>query len=247
MNGLAIARDAHLLLAVLALVSILLLALGSWRGRWAFWVAGWSVGAAALAVAFFFRDPERPGVRGPSLYLSPADGQVLAIEQVHEPEYLRGPATRVAIFLSLFDVHVQRSPVDGVVDFVERRPGRFAAAWSEEAESRNEATLIGINAGQERVLVRQVAGLVARRIVTYVQEGELVDQGQRIGLIRFGSRVDAYLPVDAVIEVREGQRVRAGETVLGRRPLPVPDDGPARDSAAGAATAPATPPREGGR
>ena len=224
MSGLAIARDAYLPLAVLALLAVLLLALASWRGRWPLWVAGWSLAAAALAVAFFFRDPERPGTRGPLVYLAPADGRILAIEQVHEPEYLRGPATRVAIFLSLFDVHVQRSPVDGVVDFVSHRPGRFAAAWSDEAESENEATLIGINVGEQRVLVRQVAGLVARRIVTYVEEGELVDQGQRIGLIRFGSRVDAYLPVDAVIEVREGDAVRAGQTVLARRPAPLPDD-----------------------
>lgn len=218
MNGLAIAPDAFLPLAILAVLSLGLLVVAGWLGRWPLWVAGWTVAAVALSVAFFFRDPVRTGDRGTALYLAPADGRILAVEQVMEDEYLRGPATRISIFLSLLDVHVQRSPVAGVVDFVEHRPGRFAAAWSEEAESENESTLIGINAGQERVLVRQVAGLVARRIVTYVEEGELVDQGQRIGLIRFGSRVDTYLPVDAVVDVEAGQIVRAGVTVLGWRP-----------------------------
>lgn len=218
MSWIGIASDAFVPLLVLVVVALGLLLLAGWRGRWALWVAGWSVAALALAVAFFFRDPERIGQRGPALYLAPADGRVMAVEQVDEPEYLRGPATRVSIFLSLFDVHIQRSPVDGVVDYVAHRPGRFAAAWSETAESENEHTLIGINAGEERVLVRQVAGLVARRIVTYVQEGELVDQGERIGLIRFGSRVDAYLPADAVVDVRAGDHVRGGTTILGWRP-----------------------------
>ena len=168
MNGLQIASDAFLPIVVLAGVSLALLIVAGRMGRWPLWVAGWAVAAMALAVAFFFRDPVRTGDRGAALYVAPADGRILAVEQVVEEQYLRGPATRVSIFLSLLDVHIQRSPVDGVVDFVEHRPGRFAAAWSEAAESENESTLIGINAGQERVLVRQVAGLVARRIVTYV-------------------------------------------------------------------------------
>lgn len=218
MSGIGIAADAHVLLAVLTTLSVLLLVGGSWLGRWPLWVGGWVVAIAVLCVAFFFRDPERPGERGSALYLAPADGRVLAVEDVEEPLYVGGPATRVSIFLSLFDVHVQRSPVDGVVELVERRPGRFAAAWSEEAESQNESTLIGIRAGEDRVAVRQVAGLVARRIVTYVEEGERVEQGERIGLIRFGSRVDAYLPPDAIIDVQEGDRVRAGTTVIGWRP-----------------------------
>ncbi|HUG39882.1 MAG TPA: phosphatidylserine decarboxylase [Longimicrobiales bacterium] len=218
MNGLAIAADAFLPIAVLCSLSLVLLVLASWLGRWSLWVGGWSLAAAALVVAFFFRDPERPGERGSALYLSPADGRVLAVEQVEEAVYLRGPATRVAIFLSVFDVHVQRSPVDGVVEVVEHSPGRFAAAWSERAALQNERTLIGIDTGEERVVVRQVAGLVARRIVTYVREGERVEQGQRIGLIRFGSRVDAYLPPDAIVDVLPGDRVWGGTTILGWRP-----------------------------
>lgn len=231
MNGITIASDAYLSLALLAGGSLILLVVAGWMGRWPLWVAGWTVAALALAVAFFFRDPVRTGERGEALYVAPADGRILAVEQVMEEEYMGGAATKISIFLGLLDVHVQRSPVAGVVDRVEHRPGRFAAAWSEEAESENESTLIGINAGEERVLVRQVAGLVARRIVTYVEEGELVDQGQRIGLIRFGSRVETYLPVDAVIDVEAGQTVRAGVTVLGWRPSPPEGPGDAEPSA----------------
>lgn len=227
MTGIAIAADAHLLLALLAGLSLLLLGLASWRGWWPLWVAGWGIAIVALAVAFFFRDPERPGDRGPALYVAPADGLVLAVEQVEEPEYLGGPAVRVSIFLSLLDVHVQRSPVSGVVELVEHQAGAFAAASSERAGSENARTLIGINTGTERVLVRQVAGLVARRIVTYVEEGALIEQGDRIGLIRFGSRVDAYLPPETIIDVAPGQRVRGGETILGWRP-PEPDTAEAR-------------------
>lgn len=217
MSGLGIAADAHIPIALLAGLSLLLLVGATWAGRWWLWVAGWSVAVVTLAVAFFFRDPARSGDRGPALYLAPADGRVLAVEQVMEPDYLEDPATRISIFLSLFDVHVQRSPVAGVVERVEHRPGRFAAAWSETAASENESTLIGIRSSEERVLVRQVAGLVARRIVTYVEEGDAVEQGERIGLIRFGSRVDLYLPADAVIDVEAGDRVYAGQTVLGWR------------------------------
>lgn len=219
MNGLTLAPDAYILLAVLASAGVVLLVLAARVGRWPLWLTGWAVLVCALAVAFFFRDPERTGERGPTVYVAPADGRVVEVARVVEERYDHGEAIRVSIFLSLFDVHVQRSPVRGVVEYVEHRPGRFGAAWGAEAGARNESTAIRIRAGDERVLVRQVAGLVARRIVTYVKEGDLVEQGDRIGLIRFGSRVEAYLPPDVEMEVRPGERVRAGETVLARRPL----------------------------
>lgn len=219
MTGLAIAADATPLLAGLTLLALALFFLASWLGRWPLWLAGYALVVLAVAVAFFFRDPVRVGDRGPDLVLAPADGRVVAVERLVEPEYLGGEAIRIAIYLALYDVHVQRSPVDGVVDYVERRAGSFAPAWSGRA-AENEATVIGISTGRVRVLVRQVAGTVARRIVTYVEEGELVDQAERIGLIRFGSRVETYLPPDAEPAVREGDRVRAGATVIARMPEP---------------------------
>lgn len=217
MSGLAIAGDALPLLTALAALALVLFFLASWFGRWRLWLAGYSIALLALATAFFFRDPVRVGERGPDLFLAPADGRVVAVERVPEPAYIGGDATLVAIYLGLYDVHVQRSPVDGVVDYVARQAGAFSPAWSDRA-GENEATVIGINTGQTRVMVRQVAGTVARRIVTYVREGELVDQAERIGLIRFGSRVEAYLPPDAEVVVAEGDRVRAGTTVIARSP-----------------------------
>lgn len=212
------APDADLLVVGLVTVVVVCFTLAITIGRWPVWILGYVTAVVALGGAFFFRDPDRAGERGPDLFLAPADGRVLAVELVEEPDYLGETATRVSIFLSVVDVHVQRSPVTGVVEYVRRQEGRFGPAWSEEAGSQNESTMIGIDAGHVRVAVRQVAGLVARRIVTYAEEGDRLAQGQRLGLIRFGSRVDAYLPTDVEVRVRAGDRVRAATTVLAHRP-----------------------------
>lgn len=217
MTELGIAGDAVPFLTGLVVLALLLFVIASWLGRWPLWLAGYGVTILILAGAFFFRDPSRTGERGPDLYLAPADGEVIAVEPVEGSGYLEGDAIRVAIYLSLFDVHVQRSPVDGVVDYVEHRPGGFSHARSDRAGA-NESTAIGIRTEETRVPVRQVAGTVARRIVTYVEEGEQVDQGDRIGLIRFGSRVETYLPAGTELMVRAGDRVQAGTTVIARAP-----------------------------
>jgi phosphatidylserine decarboxylase len=219
LSGLGIAGDAMPLLTGFAALALLLFILGSWIGRWRVWLIGYAAAVIALALAFFFRDPARAGERGPDLFLAPADGRVVEVERISDPGNVGREAVLVAIYLGLLDVHVQRSPVAGVVDFVDHRPGGFAPAWSERA-GHNEAATIGVDTGEGRVLVRQVAGTVARRIVTYVEEGEIVEQGDRIGLIRFGSRVEAYLPSDARVLVRPGDRVQAGTTVIARTPTP---------------------------
>lgn len=233
MTGLGIAADAAPLLMGLAVLALTLFFLASWLGRWPLWLAAYSFVVLAVATAFFFRDPVRVGERGPQVVVAPADGRVVAVDSLVEPDYIGGDAIRIAIYLALYDVHVQRSPVDGVVDHVQHRAGGFAPAWSGRA-SENEATIIGISTGRVRVLVRQVAGTVARRIVTYVQEGDLVDQAERIGLIRFGSRVETYLPPDAEPAVREGDRVRAGATVIAKTPepatMPEPDAEPIHEA-----------------
>jgi len=216
-SGLSLAADATPLIYGLGALALLLFLVASWLGRGSLWFTGYAVVVLALAVAFFFRDPAREGERSPALFLAPADGRIVAVERVPAAEYVGGEAVMVVTYLGLLDVHVQRSPVDGVVEYVSHRPGRFAPAWSDGA-AENESTAVGISTGEIRVLVRQVAGTVARRIVTYVEEGELVEQAERIGLIRFGSRVEAYLPVDAEVAVKEGDRVRAGVTVLARLP-----------------------------
>ena len=214
----AIAREGYVFIAAASVVALVGFALAAIVGSWVVWLASYIAVVFALAFAFFFRDPERRGERGAHLILAPADGKVVQITEVEEPTYLHGPARRVSIFLSLFDVHVQRSPATGVVEYRRHQPGKFLTAWQERASLENEQTSIGINAGNYRLMVRQIAGLVAQRIVTYVDEGARVEQGDRIGLIRFGSRVDTFIPLEAVVRVKPGDRVYAGRTVLAELP-----------------------------
>jgi len=177
-------------------------------------------GLLTLLVAFFFRDPPRRPPEDPGLVVAPADGRILSVEDVEDPGVEPGPATRIAIFLSLFDVHVQRSPLDGRVTRREHRSGGFAAAWGERAGSGNERTTLGIASEAGSVLVHQIAGLVARRIVTDPEVGDRVRRGERIGLIRFGSRVELLVPRHWEVLCTPGQRARAGETPLVRIPSP---------------------------
>lgn len=174
----------------------------------------------ALWVAYFFRDPERVGERGAALVISPADGRVVSVADVDEPAFLHSPAKRVSIFMNVFDVHVNRYPVSGTVRYVHYNRGKFLHAAAEKASLENEQMSIGLLAGARghRVLVRQIAGLIARRIANYSREGEEVEQGDRMGIIRFGSRVDVLLPPFSEILVRVGERAHAGRTVLARLP-----------------------------
>jgi phosphatidylserine decarboxylase len=151
---------------------------------------------------------------------------VIDVSDVDEPTFLGGAARRISIFLSVFDVHVQRAPVSGTVAYRSYRPGKYAVAWLEKASEDNEQSSLGIATPAGRVLVRQVAGLVARRIVTDPAEGERVERGARIGLIRFGSRVDLFLPAAWEVTCSVGDRARVGATVLARQPGRV-DAGPA--------------------
>jgi phosphatidylserine decarboxylase len=178
----------------------------------------WASGVLLLAafLAYFFRDPERPIPPGERLILAPADGRIVAIKPF--PEW-RGPfgepLTRVSIFLSVFDVHVNRAPLTSVVNAVSHTPGRFLAAWGEAASTQNEQTLIHFASPDGDVWVKQIAGLLARRIVCRLKPGQKVAAGDRIGLIRFGSRVDCILPATAELRVRRGQAVKGGSTILG--------------------------------
>lgn len=181
----------------------------------------WGAGVLALLAAFtvfFFRDPERRQPEGEGLVLAPADGRIVEIVELPEPDPFVGPATRISIFLSIFNVHVQRAPITGQVELKEYKPGSFAVAWAPKASEDNEQATLGIASGTHRIKVRQIAGLVARRIVTDPEEGATVSQGSRIGLIRFGSRVDLILPRDWALSCAVGDRARAGLTVLARTP-----------------------------
>jgi phosphatidylserine decarboxylase len=136
------------------------------------------------------------------------------IAEVDEPAFIGGKALRLSIFMNVFNVHVNRYPVDGTVEYVHYNPGKFLNAAAEKSSIENEQSSIGIDTGKHRVLVRQIAGLIARRIVTYSKKGQQVKQGDRMGLIRFGSRVDVFLPSDAKLRVQLGTLTTAGTTVL---------------------------------
>lgn len=167
-------------------------------------------------MVFFFRDPRRqpPDVAG--AVLSAADGRVVAIAPVEgTDEYVGDAATRITVFLSVFNVHVNRIPLAGEVDVVERRPGSYKVAFAEDASEKNEQSVIGIRQGDTKLVVKQIVGILARRIVCYLQPGQQVELGKRFGLIRFGSRVDLIVPDHVDIRVSIGDRVRAGETVMG--------------------------------
>jgi phosphatidylserine decarboxylase len=183
---------------------------------------GWLLAGATIWVATFFRDPVRTTPRADKLIIAPADGLVTMIARVRPPAELRGADglsdgdyTRVSIFMSVFDVHINRAPISGRVKRIAYVPGKFVNADLDKASEDNERQHMLIEGGDGlKIAFTQIAGLVARRILTFVREGDVVDAGQRIGLIRFGSRVDVYLPAGTAPKVLLGQRTIGGETVL---------------------------------
>ncbi len=187
-----------------------------------FWLLDWGFPASLslIGAAFllnFFRNPQRRSPPDLAAIVSPADGKVVRVDEVQDQEFLQAPARRVAVFMNIFDVHVNRAPVAGRVVACRHRPGRFLAAFKEEADRVNEqyAVLWETPAGA-RVLTVQIAGLLARRIVPAVSEGEVLPKGAPFGMICFGSRVDLYLPRNCDILVKVGDRVKAGESLIGR-------------------------------
>ena len=192
--------------------------LGAWVAQGSPWLWVPEVALVLLAVwlLVFFRDPVRMGPRGEQFVIAPADGKVVDIAVVEEPTYLAAQATRISIFMSVFDVHVNRYPATGAVELVRYHRGKFLHAASDKASLDNEQSSVGLRSVGGPVLVRQIAGLIARRIVTDGKPGDRVHQGERLGMIRFGSRVDVFLPLAAraAVRVAVGERVRAGATLL---------------------------------
>jgi phosphatidylserine decarboxylase len=207
-----IAREGALFILPLLAISLLL------------WILRWPLGAGvisllALFVLYFFRDPERSIPPGEKAVLSPADGTVIQVQPCREQAILQGPAIKISVFMSLFNVHVNRNPLSGRVVEMAYSPGRFLPANLDRASAANEqnALLVETGAGT-RILVVQVAGVIARRIVCWVRKGDSVERGRRFGLIRFGSRLDIYLPETARVQIQPGEKTRAGQTILGMLP-----------------------------
>jgi phosphatidylserine decarboxylase len=212
------AREGLLFIAIAAVVAASAFGFAISRRSWGLWLAAFVLLLLALWVAYFFRDPERVGDRGASLMVSPADGKLIMITDVDEPSFVQGRAIRLSIFMNVFNVHVNRYPVDGVVKYIHYNKGKFFNASAEKSSLENEQMSVGIETGGHRVLVRQIAGLIARRIVTYSKLGETVRQGDRMGIIRFGSRVDLFLPPGSTVRAKLGDVTTAGVTVLGELP-----------------------------
>ena len=186
------------------------------HGAW-----GWPVtvilAIVAAWVVYFFRDPVRSGPRGDRLVVSPADGKIVDVREVDERDYLKARAIRISVFMNIFSVHVNRYATSGTVEYLHYNKGLFLHAAAEKASLENEQSSVGVASPVGRVLMRQIAGLIARRIVTDPAIGDAATQGERFGIIRFGSRVDVFVPADCAVKVRRGEQVYAGVTVLAER------------------------------
>ncbi len=198
------APDGYLFMACAAALTVLL-------GLFSPWTLVVSL-PILLLVVWFFRDPERtPEGEG---FVSPADGKVVEIFETEHP--YTGKALKVGIFMNVFSVHVNRMPTSGVIEYLEYVPGKKWFADADKASEDNERMYIGYASGRERVLLTQIAGLVARRIVCRLKKGDVLRRGERFGMIKFGSKVDVYLPLSATCLVKTGQNVKAGQTVIAR-------------------------------
>jgi phosphatidylserine decarboxylase len=187
--------------------------------RWSnplFRLLGFVLTIIYLLILYFFRDPNRPTVEQPGMVVGPGDGEVVNIVREHESEFLNQESVRISIFLSVLDVHVQRIPIGGKVLRVQHHPGQFLQAYRPEASQVNEYIATILETPYGLVLVKQIAGIMARRCVNYLHPGETVYTGERLGLIRFGSRVDLFLPADARLLISIGDKVIGGITPLAR-------------------------------
>jgi phosphatidylserine decarboxylase len=205
--------------SVVATIAVIVIV--GWLGAWYLINIAWlKIAVIVLLLAIllftlnFFRDPERTTPAGDNLVISPADGTVVQISDVEEDEFLKAPGILVSVFMSPLNVHVNRYPVNGTVGYFKHIPGEYIVAFDEKASLRNERTHIGIERGNFRILFKQIAGFVARRIVAPIAVGDSAIAGKRFGMIRFGSRVDVIMPRSCTVSVKVGDTAVAGETVL---------------------------------
>jgi phosphatidylserine decarboxylase len=170
-----------------------------------------------IFMVYFFRDPERAIPEGDNIFVSPADGKVILIQNVKEEQYLKNETVEISIFMSPLNVHVNRVPCDGVVESVVHTRGKFMSAFKPEASLQNENIAMLLNTSNGRILVRQVAGFIARRAVCRAKPGDALKKGQRYGIIKFSSRLDVYLPKNVSLDIKLGDSVKAGETILAHK------------------------------
>ena len=208
----------------------LVLGVAAFLGHWV--VIGVILVALALFIFYFFRDPERVIPTEPGAVVSPADGRIVVVSD--EPNNGK-PGKRVSIFLAIWNVHVNRSPEAGTITGMEYRPGKFLAAMVARASAENEQNVISLSTATGEMMFKQIAGLIARRVVCWKRRGDVVARGERIGLVRFGSRVDLWVPRDAEILVKLGDNVKGGSSVLARWPAKADLNSSTRQNAAAVA------------
>ncbi len=210
-----ITKDGYKIIFYTGLLEVILLTASYFVPSLFLWIVTGIIGVLFIFHFFFFRDPEREMPAGDTLIISPADGTIIKIDEIEEPLYLKEKVQRVAIFMSVFNAHINRNPVDGTVEFLEHKNGQFLAAFADKALDVNERTEIGVNTKFGKIFFVQIAGLIARRIVCRLQPGESIQKGERFGMIKYSSRVDVFLPLSAKIKVSLKDKVKAGETIIG--------------------------------
>ena len=209
-----IAKDGLKFIIYTGLVFIVLMLLAIRFDFIVFTILAFCSGFLFVFNFFFLRDPERQTPEGDSLVISPADGTIIKIAEVDEPVYFKSKAQLISVFMSVFNVHVNRIPFSGEIDYIDYKKGQYLAAFADKASDINEQSMIGIKGEKGKVYFKQIAGLLARRIVYHLKMNDIVRAGERFGLIRYGSRLDVYVPVDAKINVQLKQKVRSGITIL---------------------------------
>lgn len=207
----AIAKEGYPYIIIFAATTIVALLLG---GKWLV-IAPFVI---TVFMFYFFRDPEREIPEEEGLFVSPADGKILLIKDVFEKEHLKAAVIEISIFMSPFNVHVNRAPCDGKIKNIQHNKGKFMAAYKDEASFKNENIEMTLETKYGNMLVRQVAGYVARRAVCRVKAGDSLKRGERYGIIKFSSRLDVYLPKNMQIKVKLGDKVKAGETIIAAVP-----------------------------
>jgi phosphatidylserine decarboxylase len=207
MNNLPVAKESFIYILILSALTILL---------YLIYPPIAIIGVLLLSfVIFFFRNPHRKLPEGEKLIISPADGTVMSVTEIDEPDFLGTKAVKVSIFLSLFNVHINRSPIAGIVKYTHYRPGKFLPAFKSHASEINERNTIGIEGNGIKILVHQITGFVARRIVCWVKKGDSLKFGERFGLIKFGSCTEIVLPLNVEIKVKPGDKVKGSKTIIG--------------------------------
>lgn len=200
---------------ILLTVAVFFAIAGFVSGLWS-WTLSFTVIVPIIFVLFFFRNPKRNTDVNPYQIVSPADGTIIGVTEFESEEFLDGPAINISIFLSVFNVHINTSPVDGVVKYHSYREGKMLPAFKSHAGDQNECNCVGIKSDQGfKVLVRQITGFIARRIVWWIKPGDSLVACEKFGMIKFGSRTDVIVPANTKVYVKKGQKVRAGKTIVG--------------------------------